>query len=200
MKSLEQETYVGIVLKVTRYSESDAIITVLSQSQGMQKLFVKSGYKSQKRYVGILDLFAVIQYSVLPQKFAGTKSEGGLLVLQNAHRLDNDNIMLFCEPVTFAFMNYFAEACTQLLAPHSPEAYVYDLWMRLKSHITQRSSLEVVDCQKILTHFLDHQGYCDSEGLDKDMTFSEIVKRIQELLPMTPSSFPFFCQVFANAL
>lgn len=113
----------GIILRKIPYGEADEIVTVLFEGDGVRRLFASSSRKSRKRFAGLIDAFAHLEfhYSI------GASSLGRL---QKATEIQTQIGSRFWEKDlrVFSFFSYLAELICEFNPEESDADGLYDLW------------------------------------------------------------------------
>jgi len=113
----------GIILRKISYGEADEIVTVLFEGDGVRRLFASSSRKSRKRFAGLIDVFANLEfhYSV------GTSSLGRL---QKASEIQSQVSLRFWEKdlLVFSFFSYLAELICEFNPEEASADGLYYLW------------------------------------------------------------------------
>lgn len=144
----------GVILKKQDYSESDEIITVLLKNGGVRKFFVSGSKKSKKRYQGLIDNFAWLNFHYQ----TGSK---GLSRVQIVEQIAG-SCRIQGDLPSFAFSSYLAE----LICEYMPEAVVdhnlYELWQHVQVELLQNGFSLMLVIQYLLI-FFEQAGYALKE-------------------------------------
>ena len=167
----------GIILKKMPYAESDEIITVLLQGEGLRRFFVKGSRKSKKRFAGLIDYFAHLQ-------FIYKKGDAGLgKVFEVEIAQPQSNRALLKETSYFAWVNYLSEIICECIAEGDGDHGLYDLWHQMQDEAA-KSLFNQQNITFYLLNFLEMAGYapdlnaCSDCGYDLgDKTIFFDVKR-----------------------
>lgn len=167
-------TQPGIILKKIPYSESDEIILTLMRDDGLRRFFVAGSRKSRRRYQGIIDVFAHLnfQYSV---------SDKGLWRLQGADIVSGAAVFPTSNIEAYAFANFLSELICELAPEEVNDHQFYDLWVHLQDDIKSETFTRQKAIQCVMQVF-SRSGYeitnrhcvlCDSVELDARVGFDQ---------------------------
>ncbi|MBL9005815.1 MAG: DNA repair protein RecO [Myxococcales bacterium] len=123
----------ALVLRVTDYSESDRIVTLLTETHGKVSALARGAKKSRKRFGAALGLFGCGE--------ATLRERRDLWLLEELHA-QRGFLRLGHELGRFSHACYACELCQQLCPPHEPEPQVYAL---LRSFLERLDSLPLAD-------------------------------------------------------
>lgn len=164
----------GVILKKIPYSDSDEIISVLLKDHGLQRFFVAGSRKSKKRYQGLIDHFAHLNFSFKP-------SEKGLWRVREVDLARKQSYLAWQDVMNFAFGNFLAELICEMLPEGAHDHDLYDLWDHLEAHL-HRVDLTLFVAVEYLVQVFKKTGYeidfssCVScrQGLDGTVVFDYI--------------------------
>lgn len=163
----------GVILKKQDYSESDEIITVLLREGGIRKFFVSGSKKSRKRYQGLIDNFAWLNFHYqtggkglsrvqIVEQMAGSRQARGDLQ-------------------SFAFSGYLAE----LICEYMPEAVMdhnlYELWRHVQMELAKNGFSLMLGIQYLLI-FFEQAGYALKEKHPGPMASDHELKSFLQFL------------------
>jgi DNA repair protein RecO (recombination protein O) len=174
----------GVVLDLRPYGESDLIITVLLKEDGLRRFFVRAARRSQKRFGGLLDRFAVLEF------FYRSKAEG-LWLLSEVNEAAGfqarlmDGLRQRLEP--FAFLGLLAEVIMAFAWEEMPAARLYQLWLAVLESLSQGQEVMPL-AEEALRECLVDFGY----GSEDRKSFQEMIDFIQQTLQRPLKSAAFF--------
>jgi DNA repair protein RecO len=113
----------GIILRKISYGEADEIVTVLFEGDGVRRLFASSSRKSRKRFAGLIDVFANLEFQY-------TLGRGSLARLQKASEIQSQVKSRFWEKdlSVFSFFSYLAELICEFNPEEANADGLYSLW------------------------------------------------------------------------
>lgn len=109
----------AILLRRTDYGDYDLIVSFFSVDRGKLALIAKSAKKSQRRFPGVLELFAEVD-------LVAASGRGRLPVLQEAV-LKQPFARIRSAPLTLAYASYWAELVHDWMEEGEGHPAVYDL-------------------------------------------------------------------------
>ena len=165
----------GVILKKIPYSESDEIISVLMRDDGLRRFFVAGSRKSRKRYQGIIDLFAHLNFHYR------TNSQG-LWRLQSADTIQSHTHMMAQDIEAYAFSNFLSELICELAPEEVNDHRFYDVWMQFDDEVR----LGVCDHRRVLYYLMhvflrtgyelttDQSVLCENDSLPTTVGFDQV--------------------------
>ncbi len=142
----------GIILKKIPYSEADEIVTVLLQKEGVHRFFAAGSRKSKKRFKGLVDYFAHLNFSYRPS----TRGLWRLLSVEEIADFQNRGHQI--KPTQFAYLNLMAELICEFTPEHDGDHGLYDLWFDIQEDCKD-NTLSYEIASKFLLRFFDCVGY-----------------------------------------
>lgn len=160
---MEALTISGVVLRETKYRESDAIITLLTSQKGILTASVKGLYKSNSKNRAAIQLFCFSEFEL-------TTGKGGYVVKTAIPRELFYNIRI--EPEHFALCCYISETLCSFCTSEADETEAFRLCLNTFSAIDaeNRKPLWLIKaafefklcCVCGFTPMLDGCGICDA--------------------------------------
>lgn len=121
---MDSKTECGLIVKKIPYGDADEIITVLFQNSGLRRLFVTGSRKSRKKFTGLIDHFAHLQFDY-------TAKAHGLARVKSVEEIDPHFCDILKNIEAFALMHYLLELILSLTAEEAPIPELYRLLLSL---------------------------------------------------------------------
>lgn len=177
----------GIVLDTRPYGESDLIVTVLLKQDGLRRFFVRGARRSQKRFGGLLDRFAVLEFFYRP------KSEG-LWQLNEVNPSAGFNRELVDamrnQLEYFALLGLLSEVIIAFAWEEMPAGCLYKLWLGVVMALNEGHGVLRV-AEESLRECLVDFGY----GFEKKRSLQQMLDFIQNTLQRPLKAAAFFLKI-----
>lgn len=122
----EQTKQEGVILKKIPYSDADEIITVLLKEDGVRRFFVSGSRKSKKKYAGLIDHFAHLN-------FLYQSSSKQLWRLRDVDQISKKTLPKHFwqrDLKAYAFFNYLSELICEFSWEEMHANDLYEIWQR----------------------------------------------------------------------
>ena len=165
----------ALVLRLVDYSESDRIVGLLTPGHGRISAFAPGARKSQKRFGGGLDLFALLIAELKPP----SKSQSHLWRLSSIELLD-PHFGLRTDLRRLAAAGYVTECIWALSGDGDPQPRLFSWWKETLKSLAESSVSEETNIRLAL-RFLELFGYapqwtacveCGRPGREERLFFS----------------------------
>ena len=176
----------GVILKKNPYGESDEIVTILFEgAEGVRRVFAPASRKSKKRFSGLIDVFATLNFEVrVPQD--------GMWRLQSADDSNSavSNRFWQSDLSSYAFFSYVAELICEFMPEALHNAALFCLWQEAVAGFS-KNGFSHSRAEKLLSQLLDSFGY----GGDSNAGFADLIKRFRHILQKSLKSERFLMQL-----
>lgn len=115
----------GIILDLKPYGDSDLILTALLKDDGLRRFFARDARRSQKRFAGLLDRFARLEFFYEPRS-QGLWSLAEVHASREQHLPSSGGTENSLE--TFALLGLLAEVICAFSWEEMPATRLYELW------------------------------------------------------------------------
>lgn len=188
----------GVILKKIPYGDADEIITVLLARGGVQRIFVPGARKSKKRFSGLIDHFAHLQFEFLVRP--------GLWRLQRVEEclsFDGQRRRFWEKDLcTYAFFSYMAELICEFMPEELHDHHVFPLWQDAVVTFEQQGFI-LPQASRFLNQLLVSFGYQISDepvsGKTHFMILNDLISHARQILQKSTKAERFLLQIIQES-